>query len=404
MMKNLNDIIQKLESGSRPKGGVKNGIVGIPSLGAEHLDDLGGFNFKKIKYIPEDFFANQKNGIIGKEDILIVKDGATTGKVSFVRKDFPYEKASINEHIFKLSINTNVALPKYVFWHLFSEIGKKQILKDFRGATVGGISRSFVKNVVFPLPSLETQKRIVKILDEADALRQKRKQAISLLDDYLKAVFLEMFGDPVKNSKEWTRIPLSEILLKIENGHSPVCLDRRAGPNEWGVLKLGAITKCIYDPSENKALPDIEKQNSSIEIKAGDILFSRKNTYDLVAACAYVWDTPPKLMMPDLIFRLVPRDVELIDSIYLFFLLSFPSKRKTIQKLAGGAAGSMPNISKAKLLEHKIEVPPLKFQKQFSGIVEKIESLKKTMQAQAKELDAQFQTLLQKAFNGESFV
>jgi type I restriction enzyme S subunit len=209
-----------------------------------------------------------------------------------------------------------------------------------------------------------------------------------------------MFGDPVKNPKGWKRIHLSEILLKIESGHSPVCLDRTAKLGEWGVLKLGAVTKCIYDSAENKALPDIEKPNPDIEIRAGDVLFSRKNTYELVAACAYVWETPPKLMMSDLIFRLVPRDKDSINSIFLQALLSFPSKRKMIQKMAGGAAGSMPNISKAKLLGHRIEVPPYILQNQFAEIVKKTESLKQKMLVQSEELENQFQALMQKAFKG----
>jgi type I restriction enzyme S subunit len=57
-----------------------------------------------------------------------------------------------------------------------------------------------------PLPPLEEQKRIVTILDKADAIRQKRQQAIALADDFLRSVFLDMFGDPVTNPKGWERI------------------------------------------------------------------------------------------------------------------------------------------------------------------------------------------------------
>jgi type I restriction enzyme S subunit len=394
-------VIDKLESGSRPKGGIVKGTVGVPSLGAEHLNDNGGFNFANIKFITNDFFSSQNKGILEKEDILIVKDGATTGKVSFIGDDFQFQRASINEHLFKLSINRELALPKYVFWNLFSSEGKKKILLDFRGATVGGISRGFTKNIDIPLPSLEDQKQIVKILDTADALRQKRKLAITFLDDYIKSVFLNLFGDPVSNPKGWERVNLSEILLKIESGHSPVCLERSIEPGEWGVLKLGAITKCIYKSNENKALPDGEKPNPDIEIKSGDVLFSRKNTYELVAACTYVWETPPKLMMSDLIFRLVPRDKNSVNPIFLQKLLSFSTKRKIIQKLAGGSAGSMPNISKTKLLNIKIELPPISLQNQFADIIQKTETLKQSMQSQSAELETQFQSLLQSSFRGE---
>ena len=308
------------------------------------------------------------------------------------------EDALLNQHIFKVEPKFNVIDKKYFKYVLRHSIEK--MAQFTHGSTMKHIVREDFLRHNIPLPPLEDQRHIVEILDQSATLRQKRKQAIGLLDDYLKSIFVEMFGDPVKNPKGWKRIHLSEILLKIESGHSPVCLDRTAKRGEWGVLKLGAVTKCIYDSAENKALPDIEKPNPDIEIRAGDVLFSRKNTYELVAACAYVWETPPKLMMSDLIFRLVPRDKDSINSIFLQALLSFPSKRKMIQKMAGGAAGSMPNISKAKLLEHRIEVPPYILQNQFAEIVKKTVSLKQKMGAQSQELEKQFQALMQKAFKG----
>ena len=330
---------------------------------------------------------------ITKGDILV--SWSTTLDVFEWQDD---EDALLNQHIFKVEPKFNVIDKKYFKYVLRHSIEK--MAQFTHGSTMKHIVREDFLRHNIPLPPLEDQRHIVEILDQSATLRQKRKQAIGLLDDYLKSIFVEMFGDPVKNPKGWKRIHLSEILLKIESGHSPVCLDRTAKLGEWGVLKLGAVTKCIYDSAENKALPDIEKPNPDIEIKAGDVLFSRKNTYELVAACAYVWETPPKLMMSDLIFRLVPRDKDSINSIFLQALLSFPSKRKMIQKMAGGAAGSMPNISKAKLLEHRIEVPPYILQNQFAEIVKKTVSLKQKMGAQSQELEKQFQALMQKAFKG----
>ena len=126
-----------LESGSRPKGGVRGILEGIPSLGGEHLNADGGFNFEKIKYIPEAFFESLNKGQIYPNDIIVVKDGATTGKTSFVGNDFPYKDAAINEHLFIVRVDPKVASPKFVFYYLFSRNGQKQILSDFRGATVG---------------------------------------------------------------------------------------------------------------------------------------------------------------------------------------------------------------------------------------------------------------------------
>ena len=154
-----------LESGSRPRGGVRGILEGIPSLGGEHLNADGGFNFKKIKYVPEKFFKLLNNGRIHPNDIIIVKDGATTGKTSFVDNDFPYKHAAVNEHLFIVRVDLKVAFPKYVFYYLFSSKGQKQILSDFRGATVGGISRNFPLKVNVSIPSLSEQEQIVSEIE-----------------------------------------------------------------------------------------------------------------------------------------------------------------------------------------------------------------------------------------------
>jgi type I restriction enzyme S subunit len=216
----LTTIIASLESGGRPKGGANKDTGEIWSLGAEHLDNQGGFRFVNPKMIPRSFFDSLSKGIINQSDILIVKDGATTGKVSFVDSEFPFQKAAINEHLFLLRVNTNRAHPKYVYHYLRSVSGQREILKDFRGATVGGISRQFSDGVDIPLPPLPEQKRIAAILDKADEIRRKREKAIELTDAFLRSVFLEMFGDPVSNPRKWGTVAIREI-AKVVTGNTP---------------------------------------------------------------------------------------------------------------------------------------------------------------------------------------
>ncbi|MFQ6065862.1 MAG: N-6 DNA methylase [bacterium] len=96
----LLDILQIVESGSRPKGGVRTIESGIPSLGGEHLNSDGGFDFSNIRFVSEDYYKKQTKGKVTYNDILIVKDGATTGKVAIVRENFPYKDCLINEHLF----------------------------------------------------------------------------------------------------------------------------------------------------------------------------------------------------------------------------------------------------------------------------------------------------------------
>jgi type I restriction enzyme S subunit len=106
-------------------------------------------------------------------------------------------------------------------------------------------------------------------------------------------------------------------------------------------------------------------------------------------------------MLPDLIFRFrLKRDAE-VEPKFLWRLLIEPHQRQTIQKLAGGAAGSMPNISKATLKTVKLIKPPIDLQRRFATIVESVERQKARLRAHLAEPDALFASLQTRAFNGE---
>jgi type I restriction enzyme S subunit len=252
-----------------------------------------------------------------------------------------------------------------------------------------------------PLPPLSEQKRIADILDKADTIRRKRQEAIGTLQSCKVAAFHEIFGDPLLNSRNWDRAPLGELLESIESGISPRCLDRPVSGGEWGILKLGAVTWCEYDWTDNKALPETINPDPSIEVQQGDLLFTRKNTHELVAATAFVYQTPPRLMFPDLIFRLRLKTNAPAFPEYLWGLLTYPSKRRQVQSLAGGAAGSMPNISKSRLLQQSVEVPPKNLQESYVKFLHQLHKTRQTTDTSHMSCVDLFHSLVQRAFNGE---
>lgn len=297
-----------------------------------------------------------------------------------------------------LWINPTIANARYVYYYLRSiQIKEAGYSRHFK----------FLKEVEIPIPykdgspDFNQQIRIVHLLGKAEGLITQRKQHLQQLDDLLKSVFLEMFGDPVRNEKGWGKKQFSELLDDIESGKSPKCEAREAVADEWGVLKLSAVTRCRFDENENKALPQDVLPSVRDEVKAGDLLFSRKNTHDLVAACAYVFKARPKLLMPDLIFRFVFKKNAEINPIFIWKLLICDSQRKRIQSLAAGAAGSMPNISKANLKTVLLPIPPWPLQNQFATIVEKVEVIKSFYQQSLADLEALYGVLSQQAFKGE---
>ena len=289
---------------------------------------------------------------------------------------------------------------KYVYYYLSGNI---HILENgFKGAGLKHISKDYLQNIEIPLPPLATQQKIAKILDKADELRQYNQQLIAKYDALTQSLFLDMFGDPVRNEKGWEVANFSKILSKIESGWSPVCENKpRIDKKEWAVLKLSSVSYGIYNPKENKRYEfEVPKNKEDCEVKKGDLLFTRKNTYHMVGTSVFVYETEPNLLMPDTVFRLKYLK-DKTNPLFLFFLLNHNKFILEIQSLASGTSGSMPNISKAKLLNKELILPPIALQNQFADRIHLIEIQKQQAQEALAKSQALFQGLLQQAFRGD---
>ena len=288
---------------------------------------------------------------------------------------------------------------KYLYHYLSTETALLNHMGS--GSTFSEISGAVTRRIPIPLPPLDVQKKIAAVLDKADELRRLRQQAIAKLDDLAQSVFLDMFGDPVTNPKGWEVVPLGLVVPSIENGHSPVCAD---GPrrNGWGVLKLSAVTGGKFRQTENKALLDDVTVNVSNEVHVDDLLMTRKNTYDKVGQCAFVFETESKLLLPDTIFRLIA-DQERVSNTYLWSLLNLSSFRPRVAALASGSAGSMPNISKERLRKLQVPIPPMARQQEYGRAANHLHSLGTDYQRSASVERLLIASLTQRAFRGDLF-
>ena len=353
----------------------------------------------RVKY-PRPISSGYK---LNKGDILInrtslKKEGI--GQVSLISE--LEENCYFDCSIIRARPNKLKAFPKYLLWALNTYFLKAQIMKIAKTATITTISQPGIYELKVPIPkTIEEQIRIANILDKADALWQKRQQTIELADQFLRSVFLDMFGDPFLNPKQWKKKNLGDLLSGIVGGWSPTCLKQPSKTNEWGVLTLGSISSCIYDSNKNKTLPKELSPKPELEVKKGDILFSRKNTYELIGASVLVEETEKNIMFSDLIFRLeISKDIDM-NSRFLWNCLTHPAIRNEIRTLASGSAGSMPNVSKERLKLIRIPIPDTDLQITFDKIHSKITQLKKHIN----ELNIQsltlFNSLNQRAFRGE---
>ena len=332
--------------------------------------------------------------MVSAKDVLIAFDG-TPGHVA------TGHSGAISSGIRKVEVLDKTRVTSgWLRYALMSPGVQTTIKQHTRGVTILHAS-SAVPNVRIPVPPFAEQERIVKFLGEADALRKLRAEADRRTADFIPALFHDMFGEPTANTRNWRRNTFGDLLDRIDGGWSPTCHDRPAQPDEWGVLKLGAVRKCQYLDTENKALPGNVAPRRELEVRVGDLLFTRKNTYELVAACAYVFETRSKLMLSDLLFRLrLKPDVD-VNPIFLWGLLTVPSKRKQVQTLASGSAGSMPNISKGRLMTLPIEVAPRQLQEQFASRVAEIRAMQTAQAASCRRLGDLFNSLLNRAFTGK---
>ena len=287
---------------------------------------------------------------------------------------------------------------KFVYYYLFGNISILE--KGFKGAGLKHISKTYINDIDIPEISYEDQKNIVRILDQADVIRQKRKQAISLLDDYLKSFFLEMFGDPVKNEKGYSMKKISDIAIKGKNGI-------KAGPfgsslkkefyvkSGYKIYGQEQVIKNDFNYGDYYINEEKYCQLESCKIQQGDILISLVGTFGKISVVPDNFE--PGIINPRLM-KITPNQT-IILPLFLKELLINETTQKQIKGMSHGGTMGIVNVGIVKNI--KIIVPNIEEQKQYLQIKEKIELIKQSMLAQSMELENQFQSLMQKAFKGE---
>jgi len=366
-------------------------IAGVPLLDGADIE-----NMRIINNNPTKFISLETDKILSKRckpmanDILVSSRGSI-GKIAIVedQQDF-----NIMGNIILCRPKQGRLNSKYVGYYLVKNTAT--LKNTSHGSSQKGLYLSQMRSFTIPIPPIEIQKKISQTLDTASELIALRKKQLAELDNLIKAVFYDMFGDPVINTNKWKMDNFGDHLVTIDSGWSPKCHDYAAIDGAWGVLKLSAVTSGKFSVMDNKTLPNDLTPDLSIEVYPGDLLFTRKNTKELVGACAYVFETQSKLMISDIIFRLVIKPD--LSKIYLWKLFNNENFKKKIQSIANGSAGSMPNISKSRLLLLTIPVPPIDLQNQFAEVVTKIEEQKTIVQKAFDESQYLFDSLMSQYF------
>jgi type I restriction enzyme, S subunit len=351
---------------------------------AELIDGHNWYLYDTNRKITEKAFKDCNLRILQRGTILLTSR-APIGKVAIVGKGM-----CTNQGFKNIICNPDYVNCEYLYFWLLS---KKHYLNHLgRGATFKEISKSIVENIEVPLPSLETQNKIVEILIKALHLIDKRKAQIEALDQLTQSVFLEMFGN-LKGEK----VPLSELCYinpskkEIENidKEIPVTFLPMANVSENGELDL----------SESRLIKEVF--DGFTYFREGDVLFAKITPCMENGKGAIARNLINNIGFGSTEFHVL-RPKENVNSTWLYYLTSLQSFRKQAEANMTGSAGQK-RVPKQFFSKYKVVLPPIELQNQFAEIVQKIQSQKEIMKKSLEELENNFNSLMQRAFKGELF-
>ncbi len=370
-----------------------------------NFTNIGKIDYEKevvLRDIEEKKVANKKL-LCG--DIIVEKSGGSptqpVGRVVYFDLDTD-ENYLCNNFTSVLRPKSDKVHSKYLFWMLFYQHLSKKTL-NFQNKTTGIINLKldrYVKEIQIPLPPLDIQKKIADTLDKAQELIDKRKEQITVLDKFLENLFLDMFGDPVSNPMGWEIKELKNIILTVTNG---ITRRRKISENIGDiVLRLRDIKINSIDYSDTNRIPLETKEKEKFKAELGDLLFIRVNgNPEYVGRCSVFKGFLENVYFNDHIMR-VRFDLNHSNSIFLSHYLNNNFGKKEIKKSLKTSAGQH-TISQSGLEKVAIILPPLDLQNQFASIVEKVEAEKTKLEASLKEMEDNFNSIMQRAFKGELF-
>ncbi len=266
------------------------------------------------------------------------------------------------------------------------------------GATFKEVSKEVISRVEIPIPPLGEQKRIAAILDNADAIRRKRQQAIKLADDFLRATFLDMFGDPVTNPKGWDYHCIDEI-AEIQGGLQ-VTSKRKSNLIEVPYLRVANVYRDLLDLTDIKNIMVTQEELNRTMLQNGDILVVEGHGNPKEIGRTSVWNgsIAPCTHQNHLIRVRIHRNIA--EPIYVSaFLNSYGGRQQLLG--FGKTTSGLNTISTSNVKCTKILLPPMILQKKYCKVVVKLSATTQKINLYMVSTNKLFNSLSQRAFRGE---
>lgn len=372
----------KSDAISEPKEGY------LPILRAGNI--IGsGLVFDDLVYVPSGKVSKKQK--IQKGDIVIAASSGSldvVGKAGLARKNY---EVGFGAFCKVLRPNPSLIEPNY-FAHFFqTKYYRRKISSLAAGANINNLKNEHLDELQIPLPPIPKQRQIAAILDQADNLRIKRRETLEQLDKLTQSIFIEMFGDPVINQRNWPRRSLGGI-GKVITGNTPP----RDNPANYGntiewIKSDNINTPFYYLTKAEESLSEKGKAIGRIAPKGSILVTCIAGSPDCIGNAAM---TDREVAFNQQINAFIP-DFGDPHFYYGQFLIG----KKLIQDASTGGMKGM--VSKSRFEEINLIVPPADLQQEFSSRVLCISKLKIIHQNSLTQLDAIFASLQQRAFQGE---
>lgn len=258
-------------------------------------------------------------------------------------------------------------LPEYLAWRLKTPGIEKELPLGTAAATKSRerIRPTDLLSIPIFLPPIEEQRRIVDILNRAASIERLKARASAHLRDFIPALFLKMFGDPIENPMRWPTSALGDLLQLAQYGSSKKA---DATDDAIPVLRMGNVSYDGYlDCSDLKYVELPDSELDKYLLAKGDLLFNRTNSKELVGKTG-MWDGRFTAIAASYFIRLRV-EAELADPTYVWAFMNTASMKAKLFDMARGAIGQA-NINAKELQAITVPVPPLETQRAFAKLVE----------------------------------
>lgn len=256
------------------------------------------------------------------------------------------------------------------------------------------VPANYLAGLRIPVLPLHEQRRIAAILDQADALRAKRREAIDRLTALAQSAFLDMFGPPVDWPNRWPMGTIRDMAEDVQYGTS----GKAGDTGKWPIVRMGNVTdEGRLDLSDLKWIDLAESDIPKFTLRRGDLLFNRTNSKEKVGKTCVV-QTDESLAFAGYLVRVRLRTEHRAEFLNAYMTSSYG---KALRKSMAKAAVNQANINATEMQSIPVALPPTALQERFASVLARIDAERDRQHTGLAKLDALFASLQSRAFRGE---